>query len=109
MMKPWCFMVMIVLSMVPNMQEYWVVDADDDQVQEPQVPCFFIFGDSLIDNGNNNYLQTRAKVDYHPYGIDYPNGPTGRFGNGRTTVDIIGLSSDLSLCLCMCTCFCSLR
>ncbi|KAF3449816.1 hypothetical protein FNV43_RR05895 [Rhamnella rubrinervis] len=88
-MKLWLLVAVIVLSMVPNMQKYCVVDADDDDHQKPQVPCFFIFGDSLNDNGNNNLLQTRAKVDYEPYGIDYPNGPTGRFGNGRTTVDII--------------------
>uniref|UniRef100_A0A2N9I076 GDSL esterase/lipase n=1 Tax=Fagus sylvatica TaxID=28930 RepID=A0A2N9I076_FAGSY len=56
---------------------------------EPQVPCFFIFGDSLADNGNNNLLPTKARANYPPYGIDFPNGPTGRFTNGRTTVDII--------------------
>ncbi|PON54643.1 Lipase [Parasponia andersonii] len=56
---------------------------------KPQVPCFFIFGDSLSDGGNNNKLSTWAKVNYPPYGIDYPNGPTGRFCNGRTTVDIL--------------------
>lgn len=45
----------------------------------PQVPCFFIFGDSLADNGNNNLLGTLAKVNYAPYGIDYPGGvPTYR-------------------------------
>ncbi|KAL5539277.1 hypothetical protein UlMin_042742 [Ulmus minor] len=56
---------------------------------EPQVPCFFIFGDSLADTGNNNNLPTKAKVDYYPYGVDFPEGPTGRFCNGRTAVDII--------------------
>ncbi|KAI3416687.1 Lipase_GDSL domain-containing protein [Psidium guajava] len=56
----------------------------------PQVPCFFIFGDSLADNGNNNNLPTRAKSNYPPFGIDFPGGAaTGRFTNGRTTVDII--------------------
>ncbi|KAB1221483.1 hypothetical protein CJ030_MR2G028836 [Morella rubra] len=30
-----------------------------------------------------------AKANYEPYGIDFPGGPTGRFTNGRTTVDII--------------------
>ncbi|THG09115.1 hypothetical protein TEA_010906 [Camellia sinensis var. sinensis] len=35
---------------------------------KPQVPCYFIFGDSLVDNGNNNALQTIAKVNYLPYG-----------------------------------------
>ncbi|XP_059637392.1 GDSL esterase/lipase At5g45670-like [Cornus florida] len=56
---------------------------------EPQVPCYFIFGDSLTDNGNNNPLLSLAKVNFPPYGIDCPDGPTGRFTNGRTTVDII--------------------
>ncbi|KAK8571002.1 hypothetical protein V6N13_094099 [Hibiscus sabdariffa] len=56
---------------------------------EPQVPCYFIFGDSLSDDGNNNDLATTAKVNYSPYGIDFPKGPTGRFTNGRTMQDII--------------------
>ncbi|KAF8413648.1 hypothetical protein HHK36_001640 [Tetracentron sinense] len=56
---------------------------------EPQVPCYFIFGDSLEDDGNNNNITTLAKSNYQPYGIDFPSGPTGRFCNGRTTADII--------------------
>ncbi|KAL1205166.1 GDSL esterase/lipase [Cardamine amara subsp. amara] len=55
---------------------------------EPQVPCYFIFGDSLVDNGNNNRLSSLARADYFPYGIDF-GGPTGRFSNGKTTVDEI--------------------
>ncbi|KAE8656157.1 GDSL esterase/lipase [Hibiscus syriacus] len=55
----------------------------------PQVPCYFIFGDSLVDNGNNNRLSSLARANYLPYGIDFPNGPTGRFSNGKTTVDVI--------------------
>ncbi|KAH1250863.1 GDSL esterase/lipase [Glycine max] len=55
----------------------------------PQVPCYFIFGDSLVDNGNNNQLQSLARADYLPYGIDFPGGPSGRFSNGKTTVDAI--------------------
>ncbi|KEH36667.1 putative triacylglycerol lipase [Medicago truncatula] len=54
-----------------------------------QVPCLFIFGDSLSDSGNNNNLPTSAKSNYKPYGIDFPMGPTGRFTNGRTSIDII--------------------
>ena len=38
---------------------------------KPQVPCYFIFGDSLADNGNNNLPQTEAKANYQPYGIDF--------------------------------------
>ncbi|KAG7593320.1 GDSL lipase/esterase [Arabidopsis thaliana x Arabidopsis arenosa] len=55
---------------------------------EPQVPCYFIFGDSLVDNGNNNRLRSIARADYFPYGIDF-GGPTGRFSNGKTTVDVL--------------------
>ncbi|CAB4293128.1 unnamed protein product [Prunus armeniaca] len=53
------------------------------------VPAFFTFGDSLVDVGNNNYLQTIAKGNYFPFGIDFGNNPTGRFSNGRTTFDIL--------------------
>ncbi|KAM0010377.1 putative triacylglycerol lipase [Helianthus debilis subsp. tardiflorus] len=59
-------------------------------IAQPQVPCYFIFGDSLVDNGNNNRLRTEAKANYSPYGIDFPLGVTGRFTNGRTSADIIG-------------------
>lgn len=55
-----------------------------------QAPCYFVFGDSVFDNGNNNALNTKAKVNYLPYGIDFPQGPTGRFSNGRNIPDVIG-------------------
>ncbi|VVA99551.1 unnamed protein product [Arabis nemorensis] len=59
-------------------------------VHGQEVPCFFIFGDSTFDSGNNNNLNSKAKVNFPPYGIDFPKGPTGRFTNGRTIPDIIG-------------------
>lgn len=58
-----------------------------------QFGASFVFGDSLVDAGNNNYLQTLSKADVRPNGIDFkPSGgtPTGRFTNGRTIADIIG-------------------
>jgi hypothetical protein len=52
--------------------------------------AFFVFGDSLVDNGNNNYLLTTARADSPPYGIDYPtHRATGRFSNGHNIPDII--------------------
>ncbi|XP_062093301.1 GDSL esterase/lipase At1g29670-like [Humulus lupulus] len=81
-----------VASMVRNDGEIIMircVHAQPEPEPEPEVPCFFIFGDSLSDGGNNNNLSTLAKVNYSPYGIDYPDGPTGRFTNGRTVVDIL--------------------
>jgi GDSL-like Lipase/Acylhydrolase len=56
---------------------------------EAQVPAMFVFGDSLIDPGNNNNLATLAKANYFPNGIDFPEGATGRFCNGRTTADYL--------------------
>ncbi|CAA7395038.1 unnamed protein product [Spirodela intermedia] len=52
----------------------------------------FIFGDSLIDVGNNNYLsKSLARATLPWYGIDFGNGlPNGRFSNGRTVSDIVG-------------------
>jgi GDSL-like Lipase/Acylhydrolase len=52
-----------------------------------QASAMFVFGDSLTDNGNNNYLNSIAKSNYYPYGIDFFEGPTGRFSNGKTVID----------------------
>lgn len=55
----------------------------------------FIFGDSLVDAGNNNYLQTLSRANMVPNGIDFKasgGNPTGRYTNGRTIGDIVGTS-----------------
>nr|CAB3472629.1 unnamed protein product [Digitaria exilis] len=52
-------------------------------------PCMYIFGDSLVDNGNNNNMLSLARANYQPYGIDFHEGPPGRFTNGRTMVDFL--------------------
>ncbi|XP_057844018.1 GDSL esterase/lipase At5g33370-like, partial [Cryptomeria japonica] len=55
-------------------------------------PAYFVFGDSLVDSGNNNYIATIARADRYPYGIDYPTGrPTGRFSNGLNLADFISM------------------
>ena len=51
----------------------------------------FIFGDSLVDAGNNDYIDSLARANYGANGIDFPGGKaTGRFCNGRTVADIVG-------------------
>ena len=61
--------------------------------------CYFVFGDSQADNGNNNDMLEReygrARADYKPYGIDFSSSsssyiPTGRFTNARNVPDFIG-------------------
>lgn len=57
---------------------------------EANARAFFVFGDSLVDNGNNNFLATTARADNVPYGVDYPTRrPTGRFSNGYNIPDLI--------------------
>ncbi|XP_071732025.1 GDSL esterase/lipase At5g33370-like [Rutidosis leptorrhynchoides] len=63
----------------------------DESKPEKTRRAFFVFGDSLVDNGNNNYLMTSARADSPPYGIDFPDHrPTGRFSNGQNLPDVIG-------------------
>lgn len=50
----------------------------------------FVYGDSLVDAGNNNYIVSLAKANFQPYGIDRPDKqPTGRFCNGRNIADLM--------------------
>jgi phospholipase/lecithinase/hemolysin len=57
-----------------------------------QYSGMFVFGDSLVDDGNNNLLGSLAKANYVPYGIDFYEGPSGRFCNGKTIIDFLGNS-----------------
>ncbi|KAK2990031.1 hypothetical protein RJ640_004709 [Escallonia rubra] len=58
-----------------------------------QVPAMYVFGDSLVDVGNNNHLKVSfAKADFPHNGVDYPGGkPTGRFSNGKNAADFLGI------------------
>ncbi|XP_051230646.1 GDSL esterase/lipase At5g55050-like [Lolium perenne] len=54
------------------------------------VPAVYVFGDSLADVGNNDYLVTVLKADFSHNGMDYPGGKaTGRFSNGKNSADFI--------------------
>ena len=56
------------------------------------VPGVMIFGDSVVDAGNNNRLATLVRADFPPYGRDFPatHAPTGRFCNGKLATDYTG-------------------
>ena len=68
-----------------------------------QFTAMYVYGDSLVDNGNNNYLNAQAKANFLPYGIDFYQGPTGRFTNGKTIIDFLCNSIDLNLLLFYCS------
>ncbi|GMY25004.1 GDSL esterase/lipase At5g03820-like [Fagus crenata] len=55
---------------------------------DPLVPALNIFGDSVVDVGNNNGLYTLVKANFPPYGRDFVHHrPTGRFCNGKLATD----------------------
>ncbi|CAA7394352.1 unnamed protein product [Spirodela intermedia] len=57
------------------------------------VRALYVFGDSLVDVGNNNHLRFSVlKANYRHNGIDYPGGEsTGRFSNGKNAADFIAM------------------
>ncbi|KAE9465505.1 hypothetical protein C3L33_02586, partial [Rhododendron williamsianum] len=55
---------------------------------DPLVPMLCVFGDSVVDVGNNNHLNTLIKSNFPPYGRDFvTHTPTGRFCNGKLATD----------------------
>ncbi|MFS8006609.1 putative cutinase [Helianthus anomalus] len=55
------------------------------------VSAILVFGDSSVDQGNNNYYNTWGKANFLPYGEDFmAEIPTGRFTNGKTIPDLLG-------------------
>ncbi|KAF2597270.1 hypothetical protein F2Q68_00011462 [Brassica cretica] len=60
--------------------------------------ALYVIGDSLVDSGNNNNLNTSVKANFAPYGSDFEGGkPTGRFSNGKTIADYIAIYYGLPL------------
>lgn len=67
------------------------VQADMNVPHNKSIQAVIVFGDSIVDTGNNNGLTTIGKVNYPPYGKDFMGGkPTGRFCNGKVPPDLIG-------------------
>lgn len=61
------------------------------QRKNAKIPALIVFGDSIMDTGNNNNLSTLLKSNFPPYGKDFPGGlATGRFSDGRVPTDLIG-------------------
>lgn len=61
-------------------------------------PAILVFGDSIVDPGNNNAIFTPIKCNFPPYGQNFPqNLATGRFSNGRIPSDIIGKTVPLHI------------
>ncbi|CAN6181585.1 unnamed protein product [Urochloa humidicola] len=59
-----------------------------------QPPPIYVFGDSTLDVGNNNYLLEASvpRAIWPYYGIDFPGVPAGRFSNGDNIADFLAKS-----------------
>ncbi|KAM7274536.1 hypothetical protein ACFE04_016402 [Oxalis oulophora] len=63
---------------------------------KPKVHALYVFGDSLVDSGNNVVLAGGKPMP--PYGVDfYQHKPTGRATNGKTVADYFALYLGLPL------------
>ncbi|XP_027337341.1 GDSL esterase/lipase 1-like [Abrus precatorius] len=65
----------------------------------PNQKTLFVFGDSLFDPGNNQYLNSSMTVPSTrwPYGETYFKNPTGRFSDGRLVPDFIAQFANLPI------------
>ncbi|KAL9229611.1 hypothetical protein vseg_005060 [Gypsophila vaccaria] len=55
-----------------------------------KVPALLVFGDSIVDPGNNDYIATIGKANFPPYGRDFQGGvATGRYSNGKIPSDLL--------------------
>ena len=53
-----------------------------------------MLGDSTLDIGNNNNINTPTKCNFPPYDRYFPGRiPAGRFSNGKLTLDFLGMTS----------------
>ncbi|VFQ76917.1 unnamed protein product [Cuscuta campestris] len=71
----------------------WLAACGETRVKLPAggvMPAVIGFGDSIIDQGMNNYIPTVVKCNFPPYGADFMGKkPTGRFTNGNTPIDLV--------------------
>ncbi|EEF29146.1 GDSL esterase/lipase 1 [Ricinus communis] len=78
-----CFLVFFASLLIPTSSQSRLWSAKNHA-------ALFIFGDSLFDAGNNNYLQNAAfRAYFWPYGETFFKFPTGRFSDGRLIPDFI--------------------
>uniref|UniRef100_A0A8R7UCQ4 GDSL esterase/lipase EXL3 n=2 Tax=Triticum urartu TaxID=4572 RepID=A0A8R7UCQ4_TRIUA len=58
--------------------------------RSPRATAVIVFGDSIVDPGNNNNLHTQIKANHPPYGKDFDGHvATGRFSNGLVPSDLV--------------------
>ncbi|KAG9442751.1 hypothetical protein H6P81_018605 [Aristolochia fimbriata] len=83
-------LLLLLLLLLPLLLTAAAGDHQSLHQNKKKVPALIVFGDSIVDSGNNNGIKTIVKCDFPPYGRDFPQmQPTGRFSNGRIPSDMI--------------------
>ncbi|KAF5732090.1 GDSL esterase/lipase 5 [Tripterygium wilfordii] len=91
------FFVLLVILLVSTRSK--AKSEDSKKLQHQVLIPLFIFGDSFLDCGNNNYINTTTldQANFWPYGETYFRFPTGRFSDGRLISDFIAQYANLPL------------
>ncbi|CAL5205788.1 unnamed protein product [Lathyrus oleraceus] len=80
----------IVFHLIFNLVICFETNAKVELPPNVSIPALLVFGDSIMDTGNNNFKKTVARSNFAPYGIDFPGRvATGRFSNGKVPSDFI--------------------
>ncbi|KAI5422276.1 hypothetical protein KIW84_045658, partial [Lathyrus oleraceus] len=89
------FHVFLIIALVSQTQ---TLGTKADSRSKKFIPLF-IFGDSFLDAGNNNYINTTTydQANFLPYGETYFKFPTGRFSDGRLISDFIAEYANIPL------------
>ncbi|KAJ8764686.1 hypothetical protein K2173_007774 [Erythroxylum novogranatense] len=69
------------------------------EVKPEKHVALFIFGDSYVDVGNNNFINTTVdqQANFWPYGQTHFDSPTGRYSDGRVMSDFVAQYANLPL------------
>ncbi|KAM0071762.1 putative GDSL lipase/esterase, SGNH hydrolase superfamily [Helianthus debilis subsp. tardiflorus] len=76
---------LLILILIVN-----ILSVQYSYAQKSTISAVFVFGDSTVDTGNNDYIPTISRGNFPPYGKDFENHQaTGRFSNGRLVTDFV--------------------
>uniref|UniRef100_A0A803LCS4 Uncharacterized protein n=1 Tax=Chenopodium quinoa TaxID=63459 RepID=A0A803LCS4_CHEQI len=83
----------VLLSLIISPQFIEVINLFNKFLTQALFPAILVFGDSAVDTGNNNFINTIIspnRADHPPYGRDFPSHKlNGRFSNGKLVPDFL--------------------
>ncbi|VVB00288.1 unnamed protein product [Arabis nemorensis] len=84
-------LVSIIFFIYTVISSFGSITSKEDNNLVTNQAALFVFGDSLFDAGNNNYIDTvsRFRCNFWPYGITTFKSPTGRISDGRLIPDFL--------------------